>query len=197
MKQFLILCFVVAAFLKPANLRAQQFVLYPVKTNTVQKDYKNILITGVGQSGTRMFLENLAAELSKQLAAKKVKVSFLYLGTAEQSMSLANAVNATDYDGIIHFIQTDKATDPIHEKPIAVPIGSTGKSATAYYTKIRFRQQISMSMYERTDIEHALSESLLKVNMDFTNDNKYKKVIKEIIKELEANLAFGPVEHDK
>lgn len=74
-----------------------------IRLNTIQKDYKNLLILGSGNMASRKFIHDIIYELNKRLKEDDISYKYEYLGTeeAEINENLQKTVRANKHDAIL------------------------------------------------------------------------------------------------
>lgn len=187
MFKFSAFIFIVSIIIGCGNSIAQSTGL-SLKTNSHQtgnKKIQNLLIVGGGNTVTRIFLDDVAHEISKALLAADIKTSRLFF----EEQSQLDTVNYDNYDAFLIF-SSDSVnwSNKLKDKTWTMPFRKRG--LVSGYTpnlKASSKMQGTFSLYlfqEMEDVLDIIWEGDLTVSMDMAKNKRYKKVANLIYTEL-------------
>ncbi|GEM_PF-2743170 len=182
------LLFIVSITIGCSNSIAQSIGL-SLKTNSQKagnKKIKNLLIVGGGNTVTRIFLDDVAHEISKALLAADIKTTSLLF----EEQSQLDTVNYDNYDAFLIF-SSDSVnwSNNLKDKTwLSTPLEKRG--LIRGYTpnlKASSKMQGAFSLYlfqQMEDVLDIIWEGDLTVSLDMAKNKRYKKVASLIYTEL-------------
>jgi hypothetical protein len=159
---------------------APKYIHYDVKKDAPGvRDYQQLLIVGIGGSGTRLFLDNLCLELQDRLRGKTASQYFYFKNEPEAERELAVIKKTYPYDAMLYLVQTDVSRDPVFAErnvTTASP-NNNGTIPIAYNSRfVRYQQNISFQLFDASNVVIPLLYGILSVKFDFTKANAYKPI---------------------
>jgi hypothetical protein len=156
------------------------------KKNEIPKEYKEILITGEGGMQSKMYLQNLTNELSKQLLKRNIQCHYVYLGDQRKlntDEAFARAI-AGQYDAVIRMVPG--ATEEVTHK--YNPYNSAPNASLNIDTRYinEHINDFDLSLKEKTGT--VIWEGRLKTDIDPVARNVYKGISDKVLAVLTENL---------
>ncbi len=177
--------------LSPFICISQKFTFVETKTNQTIKNYKKVLLAGIGSVETRLFLETLSEKLIKEFESRKVESNFFYLGddpkeANEQVKTLLN----NQYDAIIIFAPLDSAFFSVLNyksgtQSYTPGIGTIITSRTS--RKIIYAQDLYVNLIEIVPQKSLIWSVNLSLDFDPTKRRIYSQITKSFTKSLRNN----------
>ena len=144
----------------------------------------NLLIVGVGSMPSRVFLSNLSKELISSFAKNKIQSSYTYLGQIPRLSHVdINKIVTENYDSylILNPIDTSYADLKKEVAFFATPVVSGDIIGRQYIEE--FYVELYSSNKDKTE---KIWQGILKVDFDFVQPARYKKIAKEIVDKIVA-----------
>ena len=180
--------------LSSVNAQKKVFTLKETQIDTVNKEFKSILILGSGSTATRIFLDNLSEVLIKKLKSEKIKSVYYYLNKASDTLSETFiAISKNDYDAILIFNPEDtaifKSISKVNKNHISLPTIIGNYTAISPTTSITtsYHQSFNLNLYSHDDKSKALWEANLVVDFSMSGLSNYQNISNKIYWRLKAH----------
>lgn len=100
MKLLSLFVFILLALWCPAQ--SQDYIFTEIKTDSVKRSFRKIVIVSFGSVESRFFCENLSGQLLKELKPDSVGIEYIYLGKdAREGNREFKKVSKENYDAIV------------------------------------------------------------------------------------------------
>ena len=156
----------------------------------------DLLLVGAGSTASRLFLENLSAEMIKLFARYHVQCDFTYAGKIPRGSRINfNNLITSRYDAylVLSPIDTSYMNTFKSEAVIASPIpGSYGALGSVIGNQ--YKENYYIELYSNNNLLNRIWEAELKVDFDVANPGRYQKIAKEIFTRL---LKHGLISKNK
>lgn len=163
-----------------------KIMLDTYKKNETPKEYKEILITGEGGMQSKMYLQNLTNELSKQLLKKNIQCHYVYLGDPRKinTNEAFERAKAGQHDAVIRMIP--RVTEEITHKYIPYNAAPNASMNTETRYLNEHINDFNLTLKEKTDV--IIWEGHLKTDIDPVAKNIYKGISTKMLAVLAENL---------
>lgn len=170
---------------------AQTFQFKELKTDSVQKHYKRILLIGHGSVETRVFLESLSSKIIEELKTDSMVIEYQFLGktTKQTPKQVENLLNSS-YDAYMIFSPTDTSDFSIQSGTYYNSVNSTGFGPVNYsgrYSSINYAQNFKIESFEPGLKTSPTWAAKLYVDGDFSKKRMYSRISKKIIASLKES----------
>jgi hypothetical protein len=186
------------AILSTTSYAQKSIEFTTIKENTAKKKIEKLLIAGVGTTPARIFLENLAEELGKDLKSKNIQSEYQYLGSDLNvaNEELGRLLKDSKYKTVLIINEADTAFVDRRGGSsgyVSLPTGSFTPSIPILYSpllkkrsKLYFEQEYIFRLFESNQ-SVSFWDGLLNVYSDISKKAVYSNVSNKIIKSFSQN----------
>ena len=169
----------------PYSGRSQNYTFTEIKTDSVKRDFKRILIVSFGSVEARSFCENLSEQLIKALTSDSIDAEFNYLGKDQaEGNRQFRTLDKMRYDAVITLIPVDSAfywtgnitTTTQSSNNVIGQMPITTRSRDVSYS-----QTFNIQLLETADQSKMLWSASLYVFFDPGKMKIYKDITKKIL----------------
>ena len=187
----------------PFRSVGQDYIFKETKNDTVQKDFKKVLIVGIGLIETRMFLDNLTTTVIKAFMSSKIEAEYHYLGksVSEANIEIKQLLNQ-NFNAVIVFSPIDSLHDyklsfgnsydiydPNYPAPqnqfnnykLGVALSRTPIRAISY------KDNFNIQLFDIQNQKKLIWSATLKVGFNLLKKSIYTEVSELIISSLKTN----------
>ncbi len=154
--------------------------LNPTSQNHQEVQINNVLLIGTGSVASKVFLENLSAEMMRSFSSKGIESEFSYIGKIPPTTALKlDSLKQDKYDSYLVFKSANASyLDMTKVKFIAI---SPAAMATRYGNQ--YAETFTVTLYNGKDKQQIIWQGELDVDFDIANDSRYKQISKLIFNE--------------
>ncbi|SFF11024.1 hypothetical protein SAMN05518672_11715 [Chitinophaga sp. CF118] len=184
----LLLLSIAFIFSTVASAQRKTIKLETYKKNETVKQYKQLLITGEGGMQAKMYLNNLANELTEKLKEKNIQCHYEYLGDFHKvdTEEAFQRAKSGQYDAILRIVPYVSEETMQKYVPTQDPL-YPGVAINADPKYVNFlTNDFDLTLQENTGT--VVWQGRLKTNIDPLARNIYKKIGVKIIQEFTKNL---------
>lgn len=149
----------------------------------------NVLIVGVGSMPSRVFLSNLSKELISSLAKNKIQSAYTYVGQIPRLSHLdINKLVTGNYDSYLILNPIDTSFVDLKKKVgfFVTPVGGRYYASGDIIGR-QYKEQFYVELYSgNKDKTEKIWQGILKVDFDFVQPDRYRKIAKEIVDKIVA-----------
>lgn len=169
-----------------------------IKPNSVQKDYKNLLILGSGNMASRKFIHDIVYELNKRLGDDEISYKYEYLGAEEAQINenLPKVVLANKHDAILIISPVNSSIRYSVNRSILtqghwVREGQQWTPDPSITYDERLLEKVDIQMTEDLNSE-PIWTALLQTNINTDAQKIFAAISRNLIAEMKKNLLIAP-----
>lgn len=169
-----------------------------IKPNSVQKDYKNLLILGSGNMASRKFIHDIVYELNKRLGDDDISYKYEYLGAEEAQINenLPKVVLANKHDAILIISPVNSRIRYFVNRSIVtkghwVREGQQWETDPTITYDERLLEKVDIQMTEDLDSE-PIWTALLQTNINSDAQKIFAAISRNLIVEMKKNMLIAP-----
>ena len=168
----------------------RKIMLDTYKNNETVKAYKEIVITGEGGMQSKMYLQNLTDELSKQLAKRNIRIHYIYLGDYRKldTDEAFEKVKAGQYEALLRMVPR-AADETLHKRTYDSydrNNNNVGHNILAPKYVNEHLNDFDLTLKEKSGV--IIWEGHLKTDVDPVARNIYKGISDKVVSVLVENL---------
>lgn len=168
------------------------------RPNSVQKDYKNLLILGSGNMASRKFIHDIVYELNKRLGDDDITYKYEYLGAEEAQINenLQKVVLANKHDAILIISPLNSRIDYFVNRSILtqgrwVREGQQWETDPNNTYDERLLEKVNIQMTEDLKSE-PIWTALLQTNIKSDAQKIFAAISRNLIAEMKENMLIAP-----
>ena len=194
---------ILLVLLLPFRSVGQDYIFKVTKNDTVQKDFKRVLIVGIGLIETRMFLDNLSTKVIKALMADKIEAEYYHLGksVSEANIGIKQLLNQY-FNAVLVFSPIDSLHNyelsfgpsyDFYDPPYpALPNQFNNNKLGVVIPRppirsIKYEDNFNIQLYDIQNQKTLIWSATLKVDFNLVKASIYKEVSELIISSLKTN----------
>jgi hypothetical protein len=154
----------------------------------------NLLIVGVGSTASRVFLENLSAEIIKLFVRSQIQCDFTYAGKIPRGEQVnLNDIVVSQYNSYLILNPVDTSYMDTHKNigTFITPLPG-GYTAAGSMMGNQYKEDYDVELYTNNNISNKVLQAELKLDFDVADAGRYKKIAKEIFNMLLKNGFINP-----
>ena len=167
------------------SVKSQKYTFTEIKTDSIKRDFKKILIVSFGSVEARSFCENLSEQLIKTLMADSIEVEFKYLGKDAAAGNKEFKILAIQkYDAIISLVPKDSASYWTNNNTTSTQSSNNAIGQMPMTTRFRdvtYTQTFNIQLLEPVNQSKVLWSASLYVIFDPAKKKVYKEITKTIL----------------